>query len=275
MINSLEALAKTYLSFHQKLIFFKENSTKKKVTNFRTDLNQLDKILATLSQLIISCNDVKIDPALGLLPLQKNVLEKSKLCNEISLMAISVNTFILDKSIKNNLNRRVAQLKKCDISFEKLSKIAFFCRNKFELTWAAGLDNLAVTLESSWFNLRMASADVIHLANLLESSSIVGVEELVKINHNVDDKIIDILVKELPIYSALFRSVTYLVNFKQTTSSCDVINHIFGPAEENSHDKISASGGKLILFQRKYSKRNKHLQAETFAKTYVRKGLDV
>ena len=75
MINSLEALAKTYLSFHQKLIFFKENSTRKKVKNFQTDLNQLDKMLAVLSQLIISYNDVKVDPALGLLPLQKNVFE--------------------------------------------------------------------------------------------------------------------------------------------------------------------------------------------------------
>ena len=167
-------------------------------------------------------------------------------------MAMSVSTFILGKSIKNNLNQRVAQLKKCDTSFEKLSKIAFFCRNKFELTWAEGLDNLVVTLESNTFNLKMASADVIHLANLLESSSIVGVEELVKTNHNVDDKIMDILVKELPIYSAVFRSVTYLVNFKQTTSSCDVIVHILGLVEENSDDKISASEGKLILFQRKY-----------------------
>ena len=121
----------------------------------------------------------------------------------------------------------------------------------------------------------MASGDVIHLANLLESSSIVGVEELVKINHNVDDKIIDILVKELPIYNEVFRGVTYLVNFKQTTSSCDVIDHIFGLVEENSDDKINASEDKLILFQRKYFKRNKHLQAETFAKTYVRKGLNV
>ena len=98
----------------------------------------------------------------------------------------------------------------------------------------------------------MASADVFHLTDLLESSSIVGVEELVKINHNVDDKIIDILVKELPIYRAVFRSVTYLVNFKQTTSSCDVIVYILGLVEENSDDKISASEGKLILFQRKY-----------------------
>ena len=275
MINSLEALAKTYLSFHQKLIFFKENSTRKKVTNFRTDLNQLDKMLATLSQLIISCNDGKIDPALGLLPLQKNIREKLKLCNEISVMAMSVNTFIVDKSTKNNLNRRVAQLIKGGTSFEKLSKIAFFCRNKFELTWAEGLDNLAVTLESNSFNLKMASVDVILLANLLESSSIVGVDELVKINHNVDDKIIDILVKELPIYSAVFRSVTYLVNFKQTRSSCDVIDHIFGLVGENFDDKISASEGKLILFQRKHFKRNKHLQTETFAKICVRKGLNV
>ena len=113
-------------------------------------------MLATLPQLIISCNEVKIDPVLGLLPLQKNILEKSKLCNETSMMAMSVNTFILDKSIKNNLNRRVAQLKKCDTSFEKLSKIAFFCCNKFELTWVEGLDNLAVTLESNSFNLKMA-----------------------------------------------------------------------------------------------------------------------
>ena len=75
VINSLEALAKTYLSFHQKLIFFKENSTRQKVKNFQTDLNQLDKMLAVLSQLIISYNDVKVDPALGLLPLQKNVFE--------------------------------------------------------------------------------------------------------------------------------------------------------------------------------------------------------
>ena len=245
------------------------------MTNFRTDLNQLDKMLATLSQLIISFNDVKIDPALGLFLLQKNVLEISKFCNEISVIAMSGNTFILDKSIKNNLNRRVASLKKCDTSFKKLSKIAFFCRNKFELTWGAGLDSLTVTLESNSFNLKVASGDVIHLANLLESSSIVGVEELVKINHNVDDKIIDILVKELPIYNEVFRSVTYLVNFKQTTSSCDVIDHIFGLVEENSDDKINASGDKLILFQRKYFKRNKHLQAETFAKTYVRKGLNV
>ena len=110
-------------------------------------------MLATLPQLIISCNEVKIHPVLGLLPLQKNILEKSKLCNETSMMAMSVNTFILDKSIKNNLNRRVAQLKKCDTSFEKIS---FFCRNKFELTWTEGLDNLAVTLESNSFNLKMA-----------------------------------------------------------------------------------------------------------------------
>ena len=103
------------------------------MTNFRTDLNQLAKMLATLSQFIISCNDVKIDPALGSLPLHKNVLEKSRLCNEISVMAMSINTFILDKSIKNNLNRRVVRLKKCDTSFENLSKIVLFCRNKFEL----------------------------------------------------------------------------------------------------------------------------------------------
>ena len=108
VINSLEAVSKTYHSFHQKLIFFKENSTRRKVTNFPTDLNQLDKILATLSQLIISCNDVKMDQALGLLHLQKSVLD-------------------------NNLNRRVVQLKKCDTRFENLSKIAFFCRNKSEL----------------------------------------------------------------------------------------------------------------------------------------------
>ena len=82
------------------------------MTNFRTDLNQLDKMLATLSQLIISFNDVKIDPALGLLLLQKNILEISKFYNEISVIAMSGNTFILDKSIKNNLNRRVASLKK-------------------------------------------------------------------------------------------------------------------------------------------------------------------
>ena len=88
------------------------------------------------------------------------------------------------------------------------------------------------------------------MANLLESSSTVGVEELVKIDHNANDKIIDILVKELSIYSPVFRSVTYLVNFKQTRSSCDVIDHIFGLVEENSDDKISASEGKLILFQR-------------------------
>lgn len=43
-------------------------------------------------------------------------------------------------------------------------------------------------MESNSFNLKMVSADVIYLANLLESSSIVGVEELIKINHNVDDK---------------------------------------------------------------------------------------
>lgn len=55
-------------------------------------------------------------------------------------MAMSVNTFMLDKSIENNINQRVAQLKKCDTFFEKHSKIAFLCRNKFELTWAAGLD---------------------------------------------------------------------------------------------------------------------------------------
>ena len=77
---------------------------------------------------------------LGLLPLQKNVLGKSKFCNEISVMAMSVNTFMLDKSIENNINQRVAQLKKGDTFFEKHSKIAFLCRNKFELTWAAGLD---------------------------------------------------------------------------------------------------------------------------------------
>lgn len=68
----------------------------------------------------------------------------------------------------------------------------------------------------------MASADVIHLTNLLQSSSVVGVEKLNKINHNVDDKIIYILVKELQIYSKVFRSVNDLVNFKQTTSSHDV-----------------------------------------------------
>ena len=45
----------------------------------------------------------------------------------------------------------------------------------------------------------MTSTDIIHLAILLETSSIVGDEELVKINHNVDHKITDILVKELPI----------------------------------------------------------------------------
>ena len=163
VINSLEVLVKNYLSFHQKLIFFKENSARKKATNFQTDLNQLNKMLAMLSQLIISCNNVKIDPVLGLLPLQKNVLQKSKLCNEMS-----VNTFILDKSIKTNLNQRVTELKKCDISFERLSKVAFFCCNKFKLTWAKGLDNLEVMLESNNFNLKMASVDVNHLANLLE-----------------------------------------------------------------------------------------------------------
>ena len=163
VINSLEVLVKNYLSFHQKLIFFKENSARKKATNFQTDLNQLNKMLAMLSQLIISCNNVKIDPVLGLLPLQKNALQKSKLCNEMS-----VNTFILDKSIKTNLNQRVTELKKCDISFERLSKVAFFCCNKFKLTWAKGLDNLEVMLESNNFNLKMASVDVNHLANLLE-----------------------------------------------------------------------------------------------------------
>lgn len=51
-------------------------------------------------------------------------------------------------------------------------------------------------------------------------------------------------MKELSIYSAFFRIVTYFANFKQT-SSCDVIDYIFGLVEENFDDKTSALEGKL------------------------------
>ena len=80
--------------------------------------------------------------------------------------------------------------------------------------------------------LPMPANEIIHIANLLESSALVPLEELTNFNSNINDSVINFLVKHLPIYSVMFekeKSIKcVIVNYIQTNASCDILEHAIG-----------------------------------------------
>ena len=239
LLATIESAAKSYFSVSKQILFLKDNCIRKVKSALQNELNDLSSKLNALSLAVKECNKIKIEPTTGLLALQKEVDKKTKMCNEIGLKAMGIKTFIEKTQLKINLNRRVEQVKKrCDFSeTEKISKIDFFCCNDLNHTWAEGIFKLAESLDilHKLPVNNITSSEIIHLANVLETSSLVSIEGLCKINVAVNDAIVKLLVKHLPIYSVSLRkgdkNQTFIVNFLQTDMSCDVIDRIFDLAD--------------------------------------------
>ena len=241
VLASLDSLAKCYASISTQIDFLKENTIRTtKESSLQKDIAELLAKLTSLTLLIVECDNIIIKPSLGLMALQEQVIKKSKLCNEIAVIAMGIKCFVDNTKLKNNLNRRVAQIKqRKDISCDsdKISQIQFFCCNGFDLTWENGINNLVARLDYCT-NLPMPANEIIHIASLLQSSSLVPVEELLIINTNINDSVINLLIKHLPIYSIVFGKdelrKCILVNFLQTSTSCDIIDLVVGLNKEIS-----------------------------------------
>lgn len=115
---------------------------------------------------------------------------------------MQIKEFIDEKKLKQSLHRRVAQIKKRNASAvkdveRKLDKIKFYCKNGFELTWDRAIKNLADYLEDDVPEyLGMKASEILHIASLLEFSSIVTLDDL-----NCSNTVVTLLLSKLPLYS--------------------------------------------------------------------------
>ena len=188
--------------------------------------------LRTFKSTINACLAITIEPALRLLKLQQDALAKQKLVNETCVQATTIKTFIVERNFKQSLTRRLNQIKTRDkLNDEqpsKLSTIKMFCNNGSDLTWDIALNRLPFLIQPN--HVSVSIDRMLHLTNLLESSSIVSMADIIEVCPDIisgtEPKFVNVLLKFLPLYSITYDGGYFLVNIHQTTNGCDIIDHI-------------------------------------------------
>ena len=232
--KAVDKLAKSYLAIHPDLVFYRDNVVFKRESALATTLSKLDEKINALIKVVEEMKSIDVKSLIGLSTLQINLQNKIEKCNEIAILSMELESFISEKNLKSNIRRRVAQIKQrnaCSVSEDaNLEKIKFFCKNNFSLTWDVGLKNLQDRLENRLPEcIELKASRIMHIASLLEFSSIVTLEEL-----GCSNSVATLLVHQLPIYTVTVNKKTVIVNFYQTSDTSDLLDVYFELYEEEN-----------------------------------------
>ena len=113
MLYVLEDAAKAYDSIEKQLSFVTNSGirkSKQKINQLQIDIKELKQRLIDLGSSLKIFSHVSIDPKLGTLALQKEVLKKHEAINTCFINVRKIVKHVKDSKLLYSLNRRVKQI---------------------------------------------------------------------------------------------------------------------------------------------------------------------
>ena len=182
--------AKAYSKIEKQLIFVKSSSVrepKKKISQLQLDIQELDRNLKELGSSLKIFSNVSINPRLGTLLLQKELLKKHEAMNICFLNARKIINHINDSKLPYSLNRRMDQIKKRNGKplDGGLATVKMYSHAGIEMSWEDGLLALYTFTSETRANHDIPPSRINHLAILLESSAVVKAKSFLKCTQNL------------------------------------------------------------------------------------------